>query len=263
MFAKLTALVSQSSLPFDVTSPFLPTAPGQWTQAEGTYHNQANTSDRSGTVSIFRLGAASEGDALITHARNGVKRLKMLRHPNILRYIDTIEVEEKGQHVVYLVTERVTSLEQTMGGVVSGMGQRDREKYLMMGLEQVVSAVSFLANDCGLIHGNVCGQAVCVTPQAMTPRTWTPACFQTGVRSSEKRRATCMTSGASSAGTYQYQRLSTASWNQPSQSHSPMCPRSRNAACTVDDTPNTVAMMKSTRRGNTCDCACGTPSTIK
>ena len=165
MFAKLTALVSQSSLPFDVTSPFLPTAPGQWTQADGTYHNQANTSDRSGTVSIFRLGAASEGDALITHARNGVKRLKMLRHPNILRYIDTIEVEEKGQHVVYLVTERVTSLEQTMGGVVSGMGQRDREKYLMMGLEQVVSAVSFLANDCGLIHGNVCGQAVCVTPQ--------------------------------------------------------------------------------------------------
>ena len=163
MFAKLTALVSQSSLPFDVTGPYLPAA-GQWTHAEGTYHNTQANSNASGAVSVFRIAAQSIEDPLVTFARNGVKRLKMLRHPNILRYIDNIEVEERGQHVVYLLTERVSSLERTMSDVVSTMGQRDREKFLMMGLEQIVSAVSFLANDCGLIHGNVCGQAVCVTP---------------------------------------------------------------------------------------------------
>lgn len=33
-----------------------------------------------------------------------------LRHPNILAFKDSIEVQEKGQHVVYLVTEAVRPL---------------------------------------------------------------------------------------------------------------------------------------------------------
>ena len=165
MFAKLTALVSQSSLPFDVSGPYLPAGGSQWTRAQGTYHGQTSVNDRSSAVSVFRIAGQSENDPLIAQARNGVKRLKMLRHPNILRYIDTIEMEERGQHVVYLVTEQVSSLNETMDSVVSTMSQKDKEKYLMMGLEQVVSAVAFLANDCSLIHGNVCSHSVCVTPQ--------------------------------------------------------------------------------------------------
>lgn len=33
-----------------------------------------------------------------------------LRHPNILAFKDSIEVQEKGQHVIYLVTEAVRPL---------------------------------------------------------------------------------------------------------------------------------------------------------
>ncbi len=116
-------------------------------------------------MSVFLIAGQSEDDQLLVQARNGVKRLKMLRHPNILRYIDTLEIQERGQHVVYLVTEQVSSLDETMGSVVTSMGQKDKEKYLMMGLEQITSAVSFLTNDCSLIHGNVCAHSVCVTPQ--------------------------------------------------------------------------------------------------
>ena len=165
MFAKLTALVSQSSLPFDVAGPYLPSGSSQWTRAQGTYHGQTSSNERAVSVSVFRIAGQSEDDPLLVQARNGVKRLKMLRHPNILRYIDTLEIQERGQHVVYLVTEKVSSLDETMGSVVSSMGRTDKEKYLMMGLEQITSAVSFLANDCGLIHGNICAHSVCVTPQ--------------------------------------------------------------------------------------------------
>lgn len=84
-----------------------------------------------------------------------------LKHPNILRFIDTVEIEERGEFVIYLVTEAVTSLEYVQTSL--DLNERDREKFLMMGLEQVVSAVSFLNNDCGLIHGNVCSLSVAVT----------------------------------------------------------------------------------------------------
>ena len=95
------------------------------------------------SVSVFRIAGQSEDDPLLVQARNGVKRLKMLRHPNILRYIDTLEIQERGQHVVYLVTEKVSSLDETMGSVVSSMGRTDKEKYLMMGLEQITSCLLY------------------------------------------------------------------------------------------------------------------------
>lgn len=155
MFAKLSALVGTSSgLPFVLETDYGPSW-GQWTHASGTL-----TSDGS-RVSIFRVSAQRDTDPVLIAARNGVKRLKMLRHPNILRYVDTVEVEERGDHVVYLVTEDVKSLKETMQQLHLEDG--DKEKFLMMGLEQVVSAVSFLNNDCGLIHGNVCSMSVCVT----------------------------------------------------------------------------------------------------
>lgn len=62
---------------------------------------------------------------------------------------------------MYLVTEPVRSFEYTMNSLV--FDNVDREKFIMMGLQQVVSAVSFLNNDCGLIHGNVCSLSVVVT----------------------------------------------------------------------------------------------------
>ena len=62
---------------------------------------------------------------------------------------------------IYLVTEPVRPFEEMIGKLVFEGG--DREKYVMMGLEQIVSAVSFLNNDCNLIHGNVCGMSVVIT----------------------------------------------------------------------------------------------------
>lgn len=72
-----------------------------------------------------------------------------------------METEEKGETVIYIVTESVTPLSQTVRSL--GIKGPQREQYLSMGFNQVVSALSFLNNDCKLIHGNVCTAAVVVT----------------------------------------------------------------------------------------------------
>lgn len=94
-------------------------------------------------------------------ARNGVKRLRTLRHPNVLQFKETAEVEERGETIIFLVTEAVTPLYDHLNHLdIQGQA---RSQYVAMGLFHIVTAVSFLNNDCKLIHGNVCMAAVVVT----------------------------------------------------------------------------------------------------
>ena len=153
MFSRLTALVGGgSSLPFELGDQ-LPSSFASWQHYRGT--SRADGSP----VSVFRLAAASKSDARLEAGRHGVKRLRTLRHPAVLQFKDSVEVEEKGEAVLYLVTEAVTPLAE----VLRGMRGADREQYLCMGLSSVVAALSFLANDCALIHGAVSMPAVVVT----------------------------------------------------------------------------------------------------
>lgn len=43
---------------------------------------------------------------------NDSLKLLQLRHPGVLIFKDTLETEEKGEHVVYLITEPVTPLSE-------------------------------------------------------------------------------------------------------------------------------------------------------
>jgi SCY1-like protein 1 len=43
-------------------------------------------------VSIFRYESKPSGESHIDKAKNAVKRLKTLRHPSILTYVDSLEV---------------------------------------------------------------------------------------------------------------------------------------------------------------------------
>ena len=61
-------------------------------------------------MSIFKL-SGSTNDPKIVAARNGVKRLRVLRHPNVLQFKDAHEVEsDKGVVTLQLVTEPVQPL---------------------------------------------------------------------------------------------------------------------------------------------------------
>lgn len=156
MFSRLTALVGGGpSLPFELGEPAGDARWGQWQLYHGTLRADGSP------VSIFRVSAAQPGDPKLAAARNGMKRLRMLRHPNVLVFKETAEVEEKGETVIYLVTEQVRPLVDVLQTI--GVQGQERNQWIAMGLNSVVNALSFLNNDCKLVHGHICMGAVVVT----------------------------------------------------------------------------------------------------
>ncbi|XP_078446566.1 kinase family with ARM repeat domain-containing protein isoform X2 [Wolffia australiana] len=162
MFKFLKGVVAGSGsgikdLPYNVGEPYS-TAWGSWTHFRGT------SKDDGSPVSIFSLSGSSAQDGHIIAGRNGVKRLRTVRHPNILSFLHSTEVEAdtaNGKHVIYIVTEPVIPLSEKIKEL--GLQGSKREEYYAWGLHQISKAVSFLNNDCKLIHGNVCLTSVVVT----------------------------------------------------------------------------------------------------
>lgn len=97
------------------------------------------------TVFVFDLTGKSEDE--IKLARSAHLRLKTLRHPNILRYIDGVELPTS----IYAVTEEATPLEESLKSQ-----EGHTEFVLSWGLHQTLKAISFLNNDCSLVHRCIC-----------------------------------------------------------------------------------------------------------
>ena len=57
-------------------------------------------------VSIFGFDVKASSETQLETARSTVKRIKTLRHPNVITYIDSVE----NANVIYVVTERVVTL---------------------------------------------------------------------------------------------------------------------------------------------------------
>ncbi|XP_049636076.1 N-terminal kinase-like protein isoform X2 [Suncus etruscus] len=137
--------------PFEL-SPEPPEAgpPGPWVLHRG--RKKATGSP----VSVFVYDVKPGADEQTQVAKAAFKRLKTLRHPNILAYIDGLETDKCLQ----VVTEAVTPLGTYLKTRAEAGGLKEPE--LSWGLHQIVKALSFLVNDCNLIHNNVCMAAVFV-----------------------------------------------------------------------------------------------------
>eukprot|EP00898_Chlorokybus_atmophyticus_P001409 jgi/Chlat1/2269/Chrsp17S02575 len=136
------------------------TAWGSWT------HHRGTSKDDGAAVSIFAFHATSTTDSRLGATRNGSKRLRTTRHPNVLSFLNGTEIEGANPQyptgvTVYIVTEPVVPLAEKLKELQLSGAQRD--EYISWGLHQVAAAVSFLNNDCKLVHGNVCLSAVVVT----------------------------------------------------------------------------------------------------
>ncbi|XP_077588880.1 N-terminal kinase-like protein isoform X1 [Stigmatopora nigra] len=117
-----------------------------------------DSQEKSGIWSLHRGKRKTNGDpvSVFVHevvqglehqsqlAKAAFKRMKTLRHPNILAYVDGLETEKS----LYLVTEPVTPLSTHLKGNPS-------ELEVSWGLHQIVKALSFLVNDCHLLHNNL------------------------------------------------------------------------------------------------------------
>ncbi|PKA51129.1 hypothetical protein AXF42_Ash010569 [Apostasia shenzhenica] len=145
-------------LPYNIGEPYS-SAWGSWTHYRGT------SKDDGSPVSIFSLSGSSSQDGHLIAGRNGIKRLRTVRHPNILSFLHSTESEvidgSMTKHTIYIVTEPVMPLSEKIRELSLDGTQRD--EYYAWGLHQITKAVSFLNNDCKLVHGNVCLASVVVT----------------------------------------------------------------------------------------------------
>jgi len=104
--------------------------------------------------SVFVCSAQTE----MTLALAAVKRLKTVRHPSVVTYIDSKEVGDKS---VSLATESVTPLLLHLDQMSEDAGRNN--DYLAWGVYQVFKAVGFM-HGAGLIHGSLHAGSVFVTP---------------------------------------------------------------------------------------------------
>ncbi|KAJ4978377.1 hypothetical protein NE237_009157 [Protea cynaroides] len=163
MFKFLKGVVGGSGtgpkdLPYNIGESYA-SAWGSWTHYRGT------SKDDGSLVSIFSLSGSSAQDGHLAAGRNGVKRLRTVRHPNILSFLHSTEVEtfdgSATKVTIYIVTEPVMPLSEKIKEL--GLEGTQRDEYYAWGLHQIAKAVSFLNNDCKLVHGNVCLASVVVT----------------------------------------------------------------------------------------------------
>lgn len=102
-------------------------------------------------VSVFVFECKSGNEHLLNIARSAVKRLKTLRHPSILAYLDSFETNK----VIYLATERVESLYSRLTRKSDNDDEFKKELYFSWGIFQITRALNFLNNDANLRHNNV------------------------------------------------------------------------------------------------------------
>ncbi|XP_047441402.1 N-terminal kinase-like protein isoform X2 [Mugil cephalus] len=100
-------------------------------------------------VSVFVYEMAQGTELQTQLAKAAFKRMKTLRHPNILAYVDGLETDKS----LYLVTEQVTPLAVHLKAQAEKGGAGELE--VSWGLHQIVKALSFLVNDCHLLHNNL------------------------------------------------------------------------------------------------------------
>ncbi|CAK6964574.1 N-terminal kinase-like protein [Scomber scombrus] len=116
---------------------------GIWTLHRG----KRKTSGEPVSVFLYEIAQGTEQQTQL--AKAAFKRMKTLRHPNILAYVDGLETEKS----LYLVTEQVTPLAVHLKAQAEKGGSGELE--VSWGLHQILKALSFLVNDCHLLHNNL------------------------------------------------------------------------------------------------------------
>jgi SCY1-like protein 1 len=121
-----------------------------WTLYDGVLQSPPDTN-----VSVFEYKGAEPVDkTAIAAVSNGVKTVRGLRHPSVLKYVDFLQVKEDGSHVL-LSTEPVLPLRKVLPSL-------DFPE-ILLGIYQIGTALVWLHNQCGIMHDNVNLDAIYVT----------------------------------------------------------------------------------------------------
>ncbi|KAG2091950.1 uncharacterized protein F5147DRAFT_722621 [Suillus discolor] len=111
-------------------------------------------------VSVFEYDLTHPlNKSTIPLARNSLRKLRTVRHPDVLRYIDVVESDS----AICIMTERVRPLPLALSQSSSNV-PREREDWLIWGLHRISVALAFLNDSASSTHGNVRPNAIFITP---------------------------------------------------------------------------------------------------
>ncbi|KAH7491915.1 putative inactive serine/threonine-protein kinase scy1 [Phytophthora ramorum] len=121
-------------------------------------HSGKSKQDPSHAVSIFK---SRQPAGQLT--QNALRRIKTLRHPNMLAYLDGTEVPNNGP--VIIVTEHVMPLSEFLTALRMEYGASSEEFSMCVswGLRSILQALQFINVDCKLLHGRLAPQSIFVT----------------------------------------------------------------------------------------------------
>ncbi|KAL1930747.1 hypothetical protein VTP01DRAFT_10909 [Rhizomucor pusillus] len=125
----------------------------EWYDGQSIWSLHHGTKKDDGSkVSIFAFDCTKSRDN-IQLARNAFKRMRTIRHPDLLRYLDGVESEQ----AIMFVTDPVEPLSNQLN-------QDPDPNLILWGLYKVANAIKFINNDCGMVHGNVRVSSIFVNP---------------------------------------------------------------------------------------------------
>jgi SCY1-like protein 1 len=167
--SSLVGASAMGGLPFSMDTPSFDGnvagaggAPGESVVFEGlpdfVLHTGRSKADASLAVSIFK---SRQPAAQLS--QNALRRVKTLRHPNILAFLDGAELPNGGP--VLFVTERVMPLSEYLTALRMEYGDSSDEFQMSVswGLRSVLQALHFINVDCKLLHGRITPQSIFVT----------------------------------------------------------------------------------------------------
>jgi SCY1-like protein 1 len=121
--------------------------------------NTGTTKANSDPVSIFKIKLEGLSSSRKEACTNAFNRMKTIRHPNVLKFLDGIESEKE----ILIVTEPIKPLQDWLNVAREVNSKEQFEAALAWGLRCICNALQFLANDCNLLHGLLSSDAVFVT----------------------------------------------------------------------------------------------------
>lgn len=111
--------------------------------------------DDGSPCSVFVFDVNSDhnsGRSKLTLARNALKKLRTLRHPDVLKLLDSAETPT----AVYIAVEPIRHLQPVLDDWIRNGGTDEgKQEWISWGLSRVANALKFINADAGSVHGNV------------------------------------------------------------------------------------------------------------
>ncbi|KAI0043803.1 ARM repeat-containing protein [Auriscalpium vulgare] len=146
--AAVSSLVQKSglNLPFSL-GPKASThdASSIWTLYDATKR------DDGSPVSVFEFDTTVPGKkTLLPLAKNALRKLRVTRHPDVLKFMDAVETDT----TIYIMTERVRPLVSELPTWYS-KGAQEKQDWLLWGLHRISTALAFVNDPCNSTHGSI------------------------------------------------------------------------------------------------------------